>query len=140
MLLTPDLNHPSIVQLSSEYRSCIGCLYHKSLQRSKLIVTTSFGWSGPEVCSGGLLQRSATEVCSRVLLRRSAPTWRDLLGLSLGLRVVDCHYLLLINWRRYTSSAPLGKALSNRLVTMGRSTCKSTPNLCRSPHCGDVGL
>ncbi|GKC66329.1 hypothetical protein Tco_1098927 [Tanacetum coccineum] len=87
-----------------------------------------------------LLRRSAPEVCSRVLLRRSAPTWRDLLGLSLGLRVVDCHYLLLINWRRYTSSAPLAKALSNRLVTMGRSTCKSTLNLCRSPHCGDVGL
>ncbi|GKE12845.1 hypothetical protein Tco_1416396 [Tanacetum coccineum] len=60
MLLTPDLNHPSIVQLSLEYR---------------------------------LLRRSAPEVCSRVLLQR-----------------------------RYTSSAPLAKALSNRLVTMGRST------------------
>ncbi|GJU36734.1 hypothetical protein Tco_1185088 [Tanacetum coccineum] len=57
MLLTLDLNHPSIVQLSPEFRSGIGCLYHKSLQRSKLIVTTSFGWSGPEVYSGGLLQR-----------------------------------------------------------------------------------
>ncbi|GKD63383.1 hypothetical protein Tco_1305491 [Tanacetum coccineum] len=38
------------------------------------------------------------------LLRMSAPTWRDLLDLSLGLRVVDYHYLLLISWRRYISS------------------------------------
>ncbi|GJZ91423.1 hypothetical protein Tco_0663350 [Tanacetum coccineum] len=52
-------------------------------------------------------RRSALEVRSRGLLQRSALTWRDLLGLSLGLRVVDCHYLLLISWRRYTSSCPL---------------------------------
>ncbi|GJT82178.1 hypothetical protein Tco_1056520 [Tanacetum coccineum] len=34
---------------------------------------------------------SALEYCSRGLLWRSAPTWRDLLGLSLGSRVVDRH-------------------------------------------------
>nr|GEX06688.1 glutathione S-transferase T3-like [Tanacetum cinerariifolium] len=59
MLLTPDLNHPSIVQLSPKYCSSIGCLYHKYLRRSKLIVTASFRWSG------GLLQKSAPDVCSR---------------------------------------------------------------------------
>ncbi|GJZ22350.1 hypothetical protein Tco_0559389 [Tanacetum coccineum] len=66
MLLTPDLNHPSIVQLSLEYCFSIGCLYHKYLRRSKLIVTASFEWSG------GLLQKSALDVCSRGLLRMSA--------------------------------------------------------------------
>ncbi|GJY99310.1 hypothetical protein Tco_0516740, partial [Tanacetum coccineum] len=59
MLLTPNLNHPSIVQLSPEYCSGIGCLYHKYLQRSKLIVTASFGWSR------GLLEKSALDVCFR---------------------------------------------------------------------------
>nr|GEY64923.1 pentatricopeptide repeat-containing protein At5g42310, mitochondrial-like [Tanacetum cinerariifolium] len=54
MLLTPDLNHPSIVQLSPEYRSGIECFYHKSPQRSKLIVTASFGWSGSKVCTRAL--------------------------------------------------------------------------------------
>ncbi|GJX56603.1 hypothetical protein Tco_0286500 [Tanacetum coccineum] len=49
MLLTPDLNHPSIVQLSLEYYSGIGCLYYKYLRRSKLILTASFGWSGEYV-------------------------------------------------------------------------------------------
>nr|GEU89842.1 hypothetical protein [Tanacetum cinerariifolium] len=48
MLLTSDLNHPLIIQLSLEYRFGIECLYHKSLQRSKLIVTASFRWFGPE--------------------------------------------------------------------------------------------
>ncbi|GJT98698.1 hypothetical protein Tco_1094216, partial [Tanacetum coccineum] len=91
-----DLNHPSIVQLSLEYCSGIGCLYHKYLRRSKLIMTASFGWSG------GL--KSAPDVCSRGLLRMSASSWRGLLGLSLESRVVDCHYLFLISRRRYTSS------------------------------------
>ncbi|GKB46679.1 hypothetical protein Tco_0897432 [Tanacetum coccineum] len=81
-------------ELSLKYHSGIRCLYHKSLQGVSLIVTASFGWSGPKVCS-------------RCLLWMSALTWRDLLGLSLGLRVVDYHYLLLISWRRYTSSCPL---------------------------------
>ncbi|GJV24610.1 dihydrodipicolinate reductase [Tanacetum coccineum] len=48
MLLTPYPNHPSIVELPPEYRSGIECLYYKSSQRSKLIVTVSFGWSGFE--------------------------------------------------------------------------------------------
>ncbi|GJZ22347.1 hypothetical protein Tco_0559386 [Tanacetum coccineum] len=98
MLLTPDLNHPSIVQLSLEYCSGIRCLYHKYLRRSKLIVIASFGWSE------GLLQKSAPDVYFRGLLRMSALSWRGLLGLSLELRVVDCHYLFLIRRRRYTSS------------------------------------
>nr|GEY14777.1 proline-rich receptor-like protein kinase PERK1 [Tanacetum cinerariifolium] len=42
MLLTPDLNHPSIVQLSSKYRSGIGCLCHKSLQRKLVMDTESY--------------------------------------------------------------------------------------------------
>ncbi|GJR99699.1 hypothetical protein Tco_0316208 [Tanacetum coccineum] len=99
VLLTPDLNHPSIVQLSLEYCSGIGCLYHKYLRRSKLIMTASFGWSG------GL--KSAPDVCSRGLLRMSASSWRGLLGLSLELRVVDCHYLFLIS-RRDRPHQPLG--------------------------------
>nr|GFA18378.1 hypothetical protein [Tanacetum cinerariifolium] len=48
--------------------------------------------------------RPAPEVCFGCLLQMSASSWRCLLGLSLGLRVVDYHYLLLINQRRYTSS------------------------------------
>nr|GEZ32740.1 hypothetical protein [Tanacetum cinerariifolium] len=59
MLLTPDLNHPSIIQLSPEYRSGIGCLYHKYLRWSKLIMAASFRWSR------GLLQKSALDVYSR---------------------------------------------------------------------------
>nr|GEW56054.1 hypothetical protein [Tanacetum cinerariifolium] len=35
---------------SFDYFGGIGCLYYKSFQRSKLIVTTPFGWSGPESC------------------------------------------------------------------------------------------
>nr|GEW11747.1 hypothetical protein [Tanacetum cinerariifolium] len=57
MLLTPDLNHPSIIQLSSEYRSGIRGLLRRS---------------DPEFCSRGLLQSSATKVCSGVMFRRSA--------------------------------------------------------------------
>ncbi|GJY59154.1 reverse transcriptase domain-containing protein [Tanacetum coccineum] len=48
-------------ELSSKYHSGIRYLYHKSLQGVSLIVTASFGWSGPKVCSGGLLQMSALD-------------------------------------------------------------------------------
>ncbi|GKB49816.1 hypothetical protein Tco_0900569 [Tanacetum coccineum] len=52
MLLTLDLNHPSIIQLSLKYHSGIGA-YIKSLFKGvSLIVTASFGWSGPKVYSG----------------------------------------------------------------------------------------
>ncbi|GJT86224.1 hypothetical protein Tco_1067941 [Tanacetum coccineum] len=68
MLLTPDLNHPSIVQLSPEYCSSIECLYHKYLQRSKLIVTASleyvdtasFSFGGSELVRGA----SSSHGCS----------------------------------------------------------------------------
>ncbi|GKA71257.1 hypothetical protein Tco_0777396, partial [Tanacetum coccineum] len=38
------------------------------------------------------------------LLRISASSWHGLLGLSLGLKVVDCHYLLLLSRRRYVAT------------------------------------
>ncbi|GJV59776.1 hypothetical protein Tco_1465876 [Tanacetum coccineum] len=44
-----------------------------------------------------LLRRLAEKVCYGGLLQSYAPTCGDLLGLSLGLKVVDCHYLLLIS-------------------------------------------
>ncbi|GJU62976.1 reverse transcriptase domain-containing protein [Tanacetum coccineum] len=53
----PSFDHAAIFGVSFQHR----CLYHKSLQKSKLIVTTSFVWSGPEVYSRGLLRRSALE-------------------------------------------------------------------------------
>ncbi|GJU93795.1 hypothetical protein Tco_1318551 [Tanacetum coccineum] len=93
-----NLNHHSIIYLSLDYCSGIECLYHKSLQRSQFNYDCLL-WM---VWTRGLLRKS--DVCSGCLLRMSAPTWRDLLDLSLGLRVVDYHYLLLISWRRYTSS------------------------------------
>nr|GEW63453.1 hypothetical protein [Tanacetum cinerariifolium] len=49
----PSFNRPAIFGVPFWHQ----CLYHKSLQRSKLIVTTSFRWSGPAVCSGNLLLR-----------------------------------------------------------------------------------
>ncbi|GJU92443.1 hypothetical protein Tco_1304866 [Tanacetum coccineum] len=79
MLLTLDRNHPSIVQLSLEYRSGIGCLYHKSLQRIKLIMTTSFGWSRPEssrtVTSKGDLREYWEEISSSRNFLTTAPSY-----------------------------------------------------------------
>ncbi|GJR29228.1 hypothetical protein Tco_1105460 [Tanacetum coccineum] len=71
MLLTPDLNHPSIIQLSLKYRSGIGCLYRKSLQR-KYVDTASFSFGGSELVRGA----SSSNGCSIYL--ESLPYQRNL--------------------------------------------------------------
>ncbi|GKE42599.1 hypothetical protein Tco_1469883, partial [Tanacetum coccineum] len=68
------------------------------------------------LAENGLDMRAAPDVCSRGLLWKSASTWCDLLGISLGLIVVGCYYLLLISRRRYTSSAM--KKLIAKLPTL----------------------
>ncbi|GJU08579.1 hypothetical protein Tco_1125009 [Tanacetum coccineum] len=74
----PSFDHPAISRVSSGIR----CLYHKSLQRSKLIVTTSFEWSG-KVCFGETLLEDLDQDSAHMVAASKVPMLKPKNGATL---------------------------------------------------------